>query len=133
MKKLTAEIVIEEYIRVGEITRETDKSGDSKKANKEFNKLVRMFKLIEQDMELARTIYPVLFLHENYAVRIYAAAASVSLGLYAEEAKNIFEAEANSEDRLNAFNAKMTLDVWKNRGYLKVYPTQEIRMTKFPE
>jgi len=43
-----------------------------------------------------------------------------------------YEDVKEMEDNITAFNARMTLEVWREQGYLKVYLTQEIRMVQYP-
>ena len=127
MKEITSQSIIDEHIRVGKILKETYESMDSKRGNREGKKLVRMFKILENNIELAKESLPVLFTCENAVVRMKAAAECISLGIFTQEAKKVLEDVVKDDDKMIAFNARMTLEVWEKQGYLKMYPTQITR------
>jgi len=75
---------------------------------------------------------PLLFCNENIATRSKAAAHCISLGIYIDESVKILEeVEKNKVYGIYRLNAEMTLKVWREQGYLKVYPTQVIRETSY--
>lgn len=133
MNKITCQDVIDEYIRVGDVLQETYKNMDYKVGNREGKKLIRMFKILEKNLELAKDSLPSLFLSENEIVRVKAAASCIALGIFVKDAKTILEEVERVGDNINSFNAKMTLEVWRKQGYLKIYPEQEIRLVDIPE
>lgn len=133
MNQITYQDVINEYIRVGNVLQETYKNMDYKVGNKEGKKIVRVFKIMENDLELAMKSLPELFSSENEIVRVKAAASSIALGIFVKEAKAVLEEVGRVGNNINSFNAKMTLEVWRKQRYLKVYPEQEIRVVDMPE
>lgn len=133
MNQITYQDVINEYIRVGNVLQETYKNMDYKVGNKEGKKIVRVFKIMENDLELAMKSLPELFSSENEIVRVKAAASSIALGIFVKEAKAVLEEVGRVGNNINSFNAKMTLEVWRKQRYLKVYPEQEIRVVDIPE
>lgn len=133
MNQITYQDVINEYIRVGNVLQETYKNMDYKVGNKEGKKIVRVFKIMENDLELAMKSLPELFSSENEIVRVKAAAASIALGIFVKEAKAVLEEVGRVGNNINSLNAKMTLEVWRKQRYLKVYPEQEIRIVDIPE
>lgn len=133
MNQITYQDVINEYIRIGNVLQETYKNMDYKVGNKEGKKIVRVFKIMENDLELAMKSLPELFSSENEIVRVKAAASSIALGIFVKEAKAVLEEVGRVGNNINSFNAKMTLEVWRKQRYLKVYPEQEIRVVDIPE
>ena len=128
-RKITTQEVINQYIECGLVLRETTLSGDYKKGNKEGEKIVRIFKMLEKDLDLAERALPELFDNENIVTRTKAAAHCLSLNINVEEAVEILEQASSDEcNGIFGFNAKMTLKVWREQGYLKVYPKQEIKI-----
>ena len=125
-KEITPKEVIRQYIESGLILRETTISGDYKTGNKEGNKIVKVFKILEKNLELAKCSLPELFDNENIVTRTKAAAHCLSLNINIEKAVEILEKAANDEKSgIFGFNAKMTLQAWREQGYLKVYQKQE--------
>jgi len=60
--------------------------------------------------------------NRNVVVKTKAASHCIALNIRVNEAKNILEIVVkDKENGIFGFNAQMTLDVLKNRGYLKVY------------
>ena len=126
-RMFTPQEVINQYIESGLVLRETTLSGDYKKGNKEGKKLVQVFKILETDLDLAEQTLPELLSNENVVTRTNAAVDCLSLNINIEKAVDVLE-QASSDERngIFGFNAEMTLKVWREQGYLKVYPEQEI-------
>jgi len=60
-------------------------------------------------------------------VKIKAAAHCLSLNIVTEKALNVLKGVAKDESlEIFRFNAEMTLKVYMENGYLKVYPKQEV-------
>ena len=98
-----------------------------KKNNREMDKICRLFKMLEKDLEFAKVVYKELLSYDCAVTRINAAAECLSLRIYVEEALWVLAEIAKSPKKdMRCFNAEMTLRVWREQGYLKVYPEQEI-------
>lgn len=123
---------MDEYIRICAILAETYMNGDSKRGNSEGKKIVKLFKLLEKNPDLAINSLPLLFSCNNPVTRTKAAAECISLNICVDEAKKVLEDIANSGEPIIGLNAEMTLKMWKEQGYIKVYPTQEVRCVPFP-
>ncbi len=126
-KNISPEEIIDKYIEIGTILKETTLSGDYKKGNKERNKIIKLFKLLEADLELARRTLPELFYNENVVTSNKAAAHCLSLNICVDEALRVLKnAKDDEKNGIFGFEAEMTLKVWHKQGYLKVYPEQKI-------
>jgi len=127
MNELMPKSVIDVYTKVCNILYETEKNGDYKRGNSEYKKIVKVFHILEKDIDLARNSLPMLFTSANVVTRTKAAAHCISLGICVVEAEKILTEIADKESA-NVFglNAKMTLICYKKQGYLKVYQTQKI-------
>jgi hypothetical protein len=70
---------------------------------------------------------PKLLIEENVVTRTKAAAHCLSLNINTEQAVEILKKDSNDEENgIFGFNAKMTLKMWYEQGYLKIYPNQKI-------
>jgi len=123
---ISSKEIIDQYIESLLIIEKSDLSGEYKIGNKEGKKVIKLFKLIEKNINLAKEILPELFKHESCKVRIAAAAHCLSLKIFETEAVEILERISNLQIRFFSFEAKMTLKVWREQGYLKVYPEQKL-------
>jgi len=127
--KLTPQDIINQYVETGIISEKATLEGDYKTNNKQGKKLIKIFKELENDTELAISTLPMLLNHSNIVTRTDAAAHCLSLNICINEAVRCIEIIAKDEkDNIFGFNAGMTLKVWREQGYLKIYPTQEIKM-----
>lgn len=64
---------------------------------------------------------------ENIVVRTKAAAYCLALNENVDEAEKILLEIGNEEKNgIFGFNANMTLEVWKEQGYLRMYPPQNV-------
>jgi len=128
-KALTSQAIIEQYIETCAILRDTTLSGDSRKGNREGKKIVKIFKELENDIELALQTLPLLFIEDNVVVRTDAAAQCLALKICIDQSVKVLQEIANDESSYGifAFNAEMTLKVWREQGYLKMYPEQQVR------
>lgn len=114
--------VLNQYINSGIVMYKATLEGDYKTNNKEGKIVTKLFKHLEKNLELANDTLPLLFDNENVVTRTKAAAHCIALKIHVDEAEKILE-EASQYDSngIFGFNAKMTLKVWHEQGYLKVY------------
>ncbi len=120
--RITPESVINQYIESCMILKETTLSGDYKRGNKEGKKIIKIFKLLENNVDIAKIALPSLFTHDNVVTRTKAASHCIALDIFINEAEKILENVANDKaNGIFGFNAEMTLKVWREQGYLKVY------------
>ncbi|GHU83106.1 hypothetical protein FACS1894196_2470 [Clostridia bacterium] len=126
MKKIVSpQNVVEQYVETCQILKETALSGDYKRGNKEGRKIVKMFRILENNIELANLSLPKLFCNKNVVTKSKAAAHCIALNIRVSEAEKILEEVANDDSYgIFRFNAEMTLKVWREQGYLKVYKEQ---------
>ena len=122
-KRISSQTVIEQYIKSCAILKDCTLSGDYKRGNREGKKLVKIFKILESNLDLAKNSLPHLFTHDNVVTRTKAAAHCIALNIYINEAVTILEnASVDKANGVFGFNAKMTLYVWHEQGFLSVYP-----------
>jgi hypothetical protein len=127
---ISPQAVINQYVKTCDILSETTLEGDYKRGNKEGEKVVDIFKILENNIELANITLPLLFNNENVSTRSKAAAHCIALNIRVNEAEAVLEEIARDEGNgIFGFNAEMTLKVWRDRGYLLVYPEQTSRYT----
>lgn len=101
--------------------------GDYKANNIAMKKLQSLFKKLETDLNTAELILSDLLLHPDISVQIGAAVFCLSLRIRTNEAERILgSASSNCANKLLAFNARMTLEIWKKQGYLLIYPNQSV-------
>ena len=121
-KKITAQAVVDQYIETSSILKETTPIGDYRRGNKEYKKIIKIFKILESNLDVAEASLPSLFTHDNVVTRTKAAAHCIALGICIDEAVKVLENVSNDESNgIFGFNAKMTLQVWRERGFLLVY------------
>jgi len=114
--------VINQYIETCAILLETASNGDYKRGNKEHKKILKVFKSLEENLDVAKASLPILLEHDNIATRVAAAAHCIALNIFVDEAEKTLENAANDEsNKVHSFDAEMTLKVWREQGYLKVY------------
>lgn len=120
-KKLSAEEIRSQYIKSLLIIEKSNLEGEYKIGNKEGNKIVKLFKLLEEDIDLAKEVLPSLFEYESVKVKICVAAHCLALEIFEEQAVDILEKISELNLRVFSFEAEMTLKVWREQGYLRVY------------
>lgn len=122
MKKFDTDNIIHQYEESGKIIYQATLDGDYKKNNREGVKLIKFFKLFEQDRELARECITELLKGNNVVVRTKAAAYCLALNERTDTAESILEEISNTPQYgIFSFNAKMTLKVWRESGKLEIY------------
>lgn len=120
--KQDLETLIKVYIDNAVIQGESTLNGDYKTGNKAVKKVTKIYKLMEQDNQLAIQMLDVLFKDNHINVRIWAAAHALGLKIKISEAIAILEEISNKEEGgILEFNAEMSLKIYKERGYLKFY------------
>ena len=126
-KSLSPQDVISQYVESGVVLTETTLNGDYRKGNKEGEKLIKVFKSLENDLELANNSLSTLLRNENIVTRTKAAAHCLSLKINIEQSLEVLELAADDVNNgVFGFNAKMTLQVWHEQGFLRVYPDQKL-------
>lgn len=127
MKKYTDEQIISIYLeKCAEIEQGT-LTGEYKKSNAAGKILKNIFKHFETNHEQAQRILSILLTNRNVVARCKAAAYCLSLSILKEEAiKALIEASKDDSLGIFAFNAEMILKVYREQGYLRIYPTQKI-------
>ncbi len=100
--------------------RDGTREGRQRKTNQAYDKLTKLFRMLQNDDSLAENTLPILLCDDDVKVRTLAAAHSLGLKKYVSEAQNILEETARIKELgLLSFNAKMTMEVWKKQGYLR--------------
>lgn len=114
------------YEEIGQVMYYATLDGDYETNNKEGQKLVEIFKYFEKNKELANCCIMDMFRSKNVVVRTKAAAYCLALNENIEMAQKVLmEISNKKENGIFAFNAKMTLEVWRKQGYLKIYQNEE--------
>lgn len=126
MKKMSKESIVQQYEESGKLMYDATLSGDYKTNNKEAAKLVKIFKLFEQDRKLAEECIAELLKSKNVVIQTKAAAYCLALGNQIDIAENVLaEISNNPQNGIFGFNAKMTLQVWKEKGILTIYQKKD--------
>ena len=98
-----------------------------RKNNRQVDKNFRLFRILENDLELAKEVYKELLLYDCVITKLNAAAECLSLKIHIEEAEQILvELSHRSDIGVKSFEAQIGFELWKEQGYLKMYPEQEI-------
>lgn len=122
IKSKNKQEIIEQYILSCKIMQEATLSGDYKVNNAEGKKIVKVFKILEKDLLFAEDCLSILLENNNVVVKTKAAAHCLALNVRVDEAVNILEIAAQDEKNgIFGFNAQMTLKVWREQGYLRIY------------
>jgi len=111
--------LIEEYRNAAILQKEASRDGDYKTANKQYSKLIRIYKILEKDKDLREKVLKELLKDENICVSSWAAAHCLRLNIYVDEAVKLLEEIAKRKDiGIWRFDAEMTLKVWREEGKL---------------
>ena len=122
MKKYTVEEIFRIYEESGKLMYNATLSGDYRTNNREGKRLTALFKKFEKDVEYGHTCIDKLFESNNVVVRTEAAAYCLALNYNTASAVAALQEIAdNPNNGIFGFNAKMTLKVWREQGYLKIY------------
>lgn len=126
MKKYSKEEVLRQYEESGKIMYQATLDGDYKTNNREGKQLTKIFKYFEKNKEFAFDCINDMLCSENVVVRTKAAAYCLALNENIDIALEVLTEISNKkENGIFGFNAKMTLEVWKKQGYLRIYPKKE--------
>ena len=111
--------IIDEYRNYAIMHWNASKEGDYKTANKNYSKLTKIYKTFVVNQELRETALLKLLNDESYAVQTWAASHCLGLGEFKDSAIKCLEyiSRLNSTEA-PSFEAKMTLQVWKEKGSL---------------
>jgi hypothetical protein len=122
MKLKSKDDVIEQYISSCKIMYDATLSGDYKTNHAEGKQIIKAFKLLEKDLQFAEECLKTLLENDNVVVKTKASAHCLELNIKINDAIRVLElATVDEKNGIFGFNAKMTLDVWREQGYLKVY------------
>jgi len=110
-----------QYIESLVIIEKSNLDGEYKIGNKEGKRIILLFKLLEGNSDLAKEVLPPLLKHESIKVRLCAAAHCLGLNIFIDQAVAILGSISNLNTSIFSFEAEMTLKVWREQGYLKVY------------
>lgn len=101
-------------------------NGDYKANNKAMKALIKIYKEFEKNIAQATTLLSELLKHENDCVRSGAAAHCLALGILLEQSQTVLlDLSNNAKNKVVAFKAKATLEVWRKQGYLNMYPEKK--------
>ena len=126
MKQMDKEEIIKQYETSGKIIYNATYSGDYKTNNREGRKLLKIFKMFEQNPEFARECIRELMDSENVVVRIEAASYCLALQQDVKTAEHLLEQISNNHNYgIFRFNAEMTLKVWREKGELRLYQKKQ--------
>ncbi len=112
--------IIEDYREYAILHRKASYNGDYKTVNKNYDKLKKIYTLLFNNSGLREKILPQLLNDTNFAVKLWASAHSLGIGEYKEKALDNLEyiSKLSSNDT-PSFEAKMTLQEYKAKGYLR--------------
>jgi len=111
--------IILEYEECAVLHWNASRKGDYRTANRNYAQLTQIYKKYLNNKELQEEILPQLLYAAEYCTQAWAAAHSLGLGIYQDEAVSILERISEmSESIAPSFEAKMTLKVWREQGKL---------------
>ena len=115
-------MIVEQYEKLGQQLYSATIEFDYKTCNNIQKKFVKTFKILEKDMELANQCISTMLDSANVAVKIEAAAYCLALNIYTDKAIKILQTISLSEkSNLWAENARLTLEVYNEKGSIKIY------------
>ena len=122
MKQMDKEAVIRQHEESGQLIFDAACCGDYKTHNREGSKLIRIFKMLEKNPDLAMACIDELLKSDNVVARTYAASYCLALKRNVETGERELEAiMQNPANRIFCLNAEMTLKVWREKGELQLY------------
>lgn len=118
--------ILAQYAESGAIMEKATLEGDYRTNNSEGGVVLKVFKFLERNKELASITLPSLLQDGSTVTRTIAAAHCLALNIHIEEATEALERVAQDESTgILGFSAGMTLKVWRKQGYLRMYPEGE--------
>jgi len=113
-KNISIQEIIELHIQSDEIIDIATVNGDYKTNNKEFKKRNKLFKFVENDIEMAKEVYSHLLMHPCITTKISSASECLKLNIYIDEAVEILEEISKRADvGIRGLSAEMVLRVWR--------------------
>jgi hypothetical protein len=123
-KNMTAQEIIAKHLESDRIIASLS-LGEYKKNNREVDKTIKLFKIVEHDLDLAKEVYGVLLTSDLAVTKLQAAAACLSLEIYIDDAiRNLIELSDRTDIGMISFHAEMSLEAWKKNGCFAMYPEQ---------
>ena len=114
--------ILKIYEEAGELMYQATLDGDYKTNNREGKKLIKIFKYFEENKVFAMECINEMFQSQNVVIQMEAAAYCLALNENTDLAEKVLlEISENEENGIFGFNAKMTLKVWREQGYLRLY------------
>ena len=90
-----------------------------KKSNVSSDKLDEIFDDVRKNYDYAKDLYSALLSHQNDKVRFVAAGCCLKLNAHVKKAEKVLKIISKENDNPSIrFSAEMTLEVWKEQGYL---------------
>ena len=112
-------LLVKKYVDAAIAHGEASKIGDYKIANREYDKLTRIYRKLEKDRTLAIAIIHELFQNPNYLVLGWASAHAIGLNISIDKAeKTLGEISKRTDIGIVRLTAEMTLKEWKKKGKL---------------
>lgn len=122
MRKKSIDEIVRLYEEYSIIKDECIREGKYRPINKEMKKLLKIYKLFEEDEDYAHKCIDTLLEKEDIILKSLIATYCLSLNYKVEDALNFLEKIASDpQNGVYKFEAEMTLKVWKEQGYLKMY------------
>jgi len=117
-ENLSQKDLLELYVENGRISDKATLGGDYKVNNKAVDKLIKIYKVIEKDLDLAKGIlHPLL----DSDVSGWAATHCLALGIYEKEAVAVLKSiKNNPSSGILGLSAEETLKEWR-KGKLSIY------------
>lgn len=114
--------LIKQYEKSGKICYECTFNGDYKKGNREAKKLVKIFKYLETNPDLAKEIIDYLIKSDNIFLKMEGLSYNLALKKDISDTVIILE-ELSKNNSIGVYrlNAEMTLKNWREQGVLKIY------------
>ena len=114
-----ADKIIKKYKNCAVLHWKASREGAYKTANKNYSQLTKIYKNLLDSEELKEKILLHLLNDENYIVQLWAAAHSLALGEFKEDAVSKLEFISKLDpNKAPSFEAKMTLQEWSEKGIL---------------
>ena len=120
--------VLNQYINSGYIIYKACLKGDYKTDNKEAKIIIKLFKYLEKNLELAKKPLPLLFEHENVVTRTKAAEHCLSIKINVLEAEKILEVASKDQNNgVLGLNAEKILKILaQNRSFANLSKAKNI-------
>ena len=115
----TLSLLVKQYADAAIAHEEASKRGDYKVANREYAKLTRIYRKLEQDPVLAQGVISELFNSSHYSVLEWASAHALGLNISVARAEKMLEEISQMTDiGIVRLGAEMTLKEWQRKGKL---------------